>query len=207
MVDAEKVTEISEECQRAIKSLWEDKGIQKCFDRRNEFQISDSAKLLVHKWCHIHVHSPFTSDMYVQCHIYGAVYCFSLQLLWPPGHSLSVWLHSNSWRYASGTSANQRSCWVLILYQEFSIQVSLAECTTHFKSKVSWSSQVNLHSCIVPCQYQIAKSAVMLYSHQDCGHWGSEINTTKVDPLLWRCKCHPVSDRHWWIWPSQYMHT
>ena len=49
MVDAEKVTEISEECQRAIKSLWEDKGIQKCFDRRNEFQISDSAKLLVQK--------------------------------------------------------------------------------------------------------------------------------------------------------------
>ena len=49
MVDAEKVTEISEECQRAIKNLWEDKGIQTCFDRRNEFQISDSAKLLVYK--------------------------------------------------------------------------------------------------------------------------------------------------------------
>ena len=49
MVDAEKVTEISEECQRAIKSLWEDKGIQTCFDRRNEFHISDSAKLLVYK--------------------------------------------------------------------------------------------------------------------------------------------------------------
>ena len=47
MVDVEEVTEISEEHQRAIKSLWEDKGIQKCFDRRNEFQISDSAKLLV----------------------------------------------------------------------------------------------------------------------------------------------------------------
>ena len=49
MVDAEKVTEISEECQRAIKSLWEDKGIQTCYDRRNEFPISDSAKLLVYK--------------------------------------------------------------------------------------------------------------------------------------------------------------
>ena len=47
MVDVEEVTEISEEHQRAIKSLWEDKGIQRCFDRRNEFQISDSAKLLV----------------------------------------------------------------------------------------------------------------------------------------------------------------
>ena len=45
MVDAEKVTEISEECQRALKCLWEDKGIQKCFERRNEFQISDSTKL------------------------------------------------------------------------------------------------------------------------------------------------------------------
>lgn len=47
MVDVEEVAEISEEHQIAIKSLWEDKGIQKCFDRRNEFQISDSAKLLV----------------------------------------------------------------------------------------------------------------------------------------------------------------
>ena len=47
MVDVEEVTDISEEHQRAIKSLWEDKGIQRCFDRRNEFQISDSAKLLV----------------------------------------------------------------------------------------------------------------------------------------------------------------
>ena len=47
MVDVEEVADISEEHQRAIKSLWEDKGIQRCFDRRNEFQISDSAKLLV----------------------------------------------------------------------------------------------------------------------------------------------------------------
>ena len=39
MVDAEKVTEISEECQRAMKCLW----VQKCFERR---QISDSAKFL-----------------------------------------------------------------------------------------------------------------------------------------------------------------
>ena len=52
MVDAEKVTEISEECQKAIKSLWEDKSIQTCFHRRNEFQISDSAKLLAHKFVH-----------------------------------------------------------------------------------------------------------------------------------------------------------
>ena len=59
MVDAEKVTEITEECQRAIKSLWEDKGIQTCFDRRNEFQISDSAKLLVHKFITVCTHSVF----------------------------------------------------------------------------------------------------------------------------------------------------
>ena len=56
MVYAEKVTEISEECQRAIKSLWEDKGIQTCFDRRNEFQISDSAKLLAHKYIIVCTH-------------------------------------------------------------------------------------------------------------------------------------------------------
>ena len=59
MVDAEKVTEISEECQRAIKSLWKDKGIQTCFHRRNEFQISDSAKLLVHKFITVCTHSVF----------------------------------------------------------------------------------------------------------------------------------------------------
>lgn len=53
MVDVEEVTDISEEHQRAIKSLWEDKGIQRCFDRRNEFQISDSAKLLVQDNIHM----------------------------------------------------------------------------------------------------------------------------------------------------------
>ena len=56
MVDTEKVTEISEECQRAIKSLCEDKGVQTCFDRRNEFHISDSAKLLAHKFVYtVHI--------------------------------------------------------------------------------------------------------------------------------------------------------
>jgi len=44
MVDAEEVTEIYEEHQRAIDSLWKVKGIQRLFERRNEFQISDSAK-------------------------------------------------------------------------------------------------------------------------------------------------------------------
>ena len=47
VIDAEEVSEISEKQQRAIERLWKDKGIQMCFDRRNEFQISDSARLLV----------------------------------------------------------------------------------------------------------------------------------------------------------------
>ena len=87
MVDAEEVTEISEECQRAIKSLWEDKGIQTCFDRRNEFQISDSAKLLVHKFIH---HCMYTLSFLICC----SPHCY-MQLLGSPGHSLSAQLHSN----------------------------------------------------------------------------------------------------------------
>lgn len=27
-----------------IKDLWKDKGIQSCFDRRREYQLTDSAK-------------------------------------------------------------------------------------------------------------------------------------------------------------------
>jgi hypothetical protein len=28
----------------AIKSLWKDAGVQACFDRRREYQLTDSAK-------------------------------------------------------------------------------------------------------------------------------------------------------------------
>ena len=76
MVDAEKVTEISEECQRALKCLWEDKGIQKCFERRNEFQISDSTKLLVHMIIH---HCMYTLSLIPVC--YSLPHCSYLDRL------------------------------------------------------------------------------------------------------------------------------
>ena len=28
----------------ALKSLWSDKGIQECYERRSEYQLNDSAK-------------------------------------------------------------------------------------------------------------------------------------------------------------------
>lgn len=41
---ADDAVAISNEDQKAIRSLWEDGGVQKCFQRRREFQITDSAK-------------------------------------------------------------------------------------------------------------------------------------------------------------------
>ena len=41
---ADSVVDISEEDQQAIRSLWADGGIQKCFQRRREYQITDSTK-------------------------------------------------------------------------------------------------------------------------------------------------------------------
>lgn len=35
---------IPEEDQQALRSLWADGGVQKCFHRRREYQITDSAK-------------------------------------------------------------------------------------------------------------------------------------------------------------------
>ncbi|KAL7647477.1 UNVERIFIED_CONTAM: hypothetical protein RMT77_001073 [Armadillidium vulgare] len=43
-VDYESVTTFEEPYVTAIKSLWEDAGIQNCYDRRREFQLTDSAK-------------------------------------------------------------------------------------------------------------------------------------------------------------------
>ena len=43
-VQADNVVAISSEDQQTIKSLWADGGVQKCFQRRREFQITDSAK-------------------------------------------------------------------------------------------------------------------------------------------------------------------
>lgn len=43
-VDYESVTTFGDNYVRAIKSLWDDPGIQACYDRRREYQLTDSAK-------------------------------------------------------------------------------------------------------------------------------------------------------------------
>ena len=43
-VDYETVTTFDKVYVDAIKSLWADPGIQECYDRRREYQLTDSAK-------------------------------------------------------------------------------------------------------------------------------------------------------------------
>nr|XP_055166554.1 guanine nucleotide-binding protein subunit alpha-14 isoform X1 [Nyctereutes procyonoides] len=43
-VEVDKVVALSGEQVAAIKQLWRDPGIQECYDRRREYQLSDSAK-------------------------------------------------------------------------------------------------------------------------------------------------------------------
>lgn len=43
-VEVDKVTVLERKQAEAIKKLWEDQGIQECYDRRREYQLSDSAK-------------------------------------------------------------------------------------------------------------------------------------------------------------------
>ncbi len=43
-VDVEKVYMFENPYVDAIKSLWNDPGIQECYDRRREYQLSDSTK-------------------------------------------------------------------------------------------------------------------------------------------------------------------
>ena len=43
-VDFETVTTFESPYVEAIKDLWGDTGIQECFDRRREYQLTDSAK-------------------------------------------------------------------------------------------------------------------------------------------------------------------
>uniref|UniRef100_A0A8C2QUZ1 Guanine nucleotide-binding protein subunit alpha n=2 Tax=Caprinae TaxID=9963 RepID=A0A8C2QUZ1_CAPHI len=43
-VEVDKVTTLSRDQVEAIKQLWQDPGIQECYDRRREYQLSDSAK-------------------------------------------------------------------------------------------------------------------------------------------------------------------
>jgi guanine nucleotide-binding protein G(q) subunit alpha len=42
--DYETITTFDEPYVHAIKALWVDDGIQECFDRRREYQLTDSAK-------------------------------------------------------------------------------------------------------------------------------------------------------------------
>ena len=43
-IDPEAMTELIPEHVVAIKSLWADAGMQQCYDRKREFQLSDSCK-------------------------------------------------------------------------------------------------------------------------------------------------------------------
>lgn len=43
-VDVEKIATFVNPYVDAIKSLWNDPGIQECYDRRREYQLSDSTK-------------------------------------------------------------------------------------------------------------------------------------------------------------------
>ena len=44
LIDHETVTTFDEPYQTYIKSIWDDPGIQECYDRRREYQLTDSAK-------------------------------------------------------------------------------------------------------------------------------------------------------------------
>ncbi|KAL7884194.1 hypothetical protein AOLI_G00069640 [Acnodon oligacanthus] len=43
-LEVDKVMELDKNYVEAIRSLWSDQGIQECYDRRREYQLSDSAK-------------------------------------------------------------------------------------------------------------------------------------------------------------------
>ncbi|KAK6492988.1 guanine nucleotide-binding protein subunit alpha-14 [Huso huso] len=43
-IEVDKVNTLEKNQSEAIKSLWKDPGIQECYDRRREYQLSDSAK-------------------------------------------------------------------------------------------------------------------------------------------------------------------
>ena len=43
-VEVDKVEEFDQSLAVAVRSLWDDAGIQECYDRRREYQLSDSTK-------------------------------------------------------------------------------------------------------------------------------------------------------------------
>lgn len=44
LVDAQRVSALEAWQVDAIRRVWSDRGVQSCYDRRREFQLSDSAK-------------------------------------------------------------------------------------------------------------------------------------------------------------------
>ncbi|KAG5441639.1 Guanine nucleotide-binding protein subunit alpha-11 [Clonorchis sinensis] len=71
-VDYETVTTMEPHHVTAIKALWDDPGLKECYDRRREYQLSDSAKYMVdvggqrserRKW--IHCFESVTSIMFL----------------------------------------------------------------------------------------------------------------------------------------------
>uniref|UniRef100_A0A8C5DEJ0 Guanine nucleotide-binding protein subunit alpha n=1 Tax=Gouania willdenowi TaxID=441366 RepID=A0A8C5DEJ0_GOUWI len=60
-VDVEKVTMFENPYVDAIKSLWNDPGIQECYDRRREYQLSDSTKY--------HLFHVISQMAYVLCYL------------------------------------------------------------------------------------------------------------------------------------------
>lgn len=55
-VEVDKVNSLERKQVEAIKKLWEDPGIQECYDRRREYQLSDSAKYYITDVDRISVH-------------------------------------------------------------------------------------------------------------------------------------------------------
>lgn len=43
-IEVDKIMSLDEDQVNAIRSLWNDTGIQECYDRRREYQLTDSAK-------------------------------------------------------------------------------------------------------------------------------------------------------------------
>ncbi|XP_026468123.1 guanine nucleotide-binding protein G(q) subunit alpha isoform X1 [Ctenocephalides felis] len=56
-VDFETVTTFEQPYVRAIKELWSDSGIQECYDRRREYQLTDSAKYYLMEIDRVAAHS------------------------------------------------------------------------------------------------------------------------------------------------------
>ncbi|XP_075454865.1 guanine nucleotide-binding protein subunit alpha-14 isoform X2 [Ascaphus truei] len=56
-VEVDKVSHLERKHVEAIKMLWQDAGIQECYDRRREYQLSDSAKYYLTDIDRVSVHA------------------------------------------------------------------------------------------------------------------------------------------------------